>query len=422
MILIKGGRLVSPNNGLDGIYDLLVEGDTIKSIGTDLPEEGCEVIDATDKLVFPGFIDMHVHLRDPGQTHKEDIFTGCEAAAAGGVTSVVCMPNTKPAVDSPETVEYIVDKARSAKARVYPVGCITRGMEGELPTDMAALKTAGIVAVSDDGRPVANARIMMEAMYRAARLDLLTISHCEDLALINGGIIHKGDVSRTLGVPGMDRASEDSITAREICLADSAGVPIHIAHVSTKGAVELIRDAKRRGIKVTCETAPHYFILDHEKLLMKDADYRMNPPLREQSDIRAVLSGIADGTIDCIITDHAPHAAEEKADFMTAPNGVVGLETSFAACYTYLVKTGVITLRRLVELMCSNPAKLLKIPGGTLEVGGPADIAIADPAKVWTVEPEKLHSRSKNTVFKGMTFTGKVVRTICRGETVFAEE
>ena len=423
MTLIKGGRLVSPKNGLDGIYDLLIEDGVIKTIGTDLPEEGCgEVIDASEKLVFPGFIDMHVHLRDPGQTHKEDIFSGCEAAAAGGVTSVVCMPNTQPAVDDPEIVRYIVEKAKAAKARVYPVGCITRGMEGSQPTDMAALKTAGIIAVSDDGRPVANARIMQEAMWRAAKLDLLTISHCEDLDLINGGIIHKGDVSRTLGVPGMDRASEDSITAREICLADSAGVPIHIAHVSTKGAVEMIRDAKRRGIRVTCETAPHYFILDHEKLLLKDADYRMNPPLREQSDIRAVLSGIADGTIDCIITDHAPHAKEEKADFMTAPNGVVGLETSFAACYTHLVKTGVISLRRLVELMCVNPARLLKIPGGVLEEGCPADIAIADPRKVWTVEPEKLRSRSKNTVFKGMTFTGKVVRTICRGETVYAEE
>lgn len=423
MILIKGGRLISPRNGLDGIYDLQIEGGVIKAIGSNLQAEGCsEVIDASGKLVFPGFIDMHVHLRDPGQTYKEDILSGCEAAAAGGVTSVVCMPNTRPAVDNAEVLSYIREKAEKAKARVYPAACITRGMEGETLTDMSSLRSAGAVAVSDDGKPVANARIMLEGMQRAARLGLLTISHCEDLNLINGGIIHKGDVSRTLGVPGMDRASEDSITAREICLADSAGVPIHIAHVSTKGAVELIRDAKRRGIKVTCETAPHYFILDHEKLLARDADYRMNPPLREQSDIRAVLGGIADGTIDCIITDHAPHSKEEKADFLRAPNGVVGLETSFAACYTYLCKAGVISLRRLVELMCVNPARLLKLPGGALEEGGPADIAITDPDRVWTVEPEKLHSRSKNTVFKGMTFTGKVVRTICRGVTVYAEE
>ena len=423
MTLIKGGRLVSPKNGIDGIYDLLIEDGIVKTIGTDLPEDGySEVIDATGKLVLPGFIDMHVHLRDPGQTYKEDILSGCEAAAAGGITSVVCMPNTKPPVDSAEVISYIREKAEKAKARVYPVACITRSMEGEQLTDMSSLRSAGAVAVSDDGSPVANARLMLEGMQRAAKLGLLTISHCEDLELINGGIIHKGDVSRTLGVPGMDRASEDSITAREICLADSAGVPIHIAHVSTKGAVEMIRDAKRRGIKVTCETAPHYFILDHEKLLSKDADYRMNPPLREQSDIRAVLSAISDGTIDCIITDHAPHSKEEKSDFLRAPNGVVGLETSFGACYTYLCKTGIVSLRRLVELMCVNPAKLLKLPGGFLEEGGPADIAIADPNLVWTVDPEKLHSRSKNTVFKGMTFTGKVVRTICRGVTVYAEE
>ena len=421
MILIQGGRVISPKNGLDGIYDLLIDGDTIRTIGENLPTEGCEVIDATGLLVLPGFIDMHVHLRDPGQTHKEDIFTGCAAAAAGGVTSVVCMPNTAPPVDTAEVVTYIRQKAEQADARVYPAACITRGMAGENLSDMSSLKAAGAVAVSDDGRPVKNARLMLEGMQRAAKLGLLTISHCEDLDLINGGIIHKGDVSRTLGVPGMDRASEDSITAREICLADSANVPIHIAHVSTRGAVSLIREAKARGVAVTCETAPHYFILDHEKLLSRDADYRMNPPLREPADIRAILAGIADGTIDCIITDHAPHAKEEKADFMKAPNGVVGLETSFAACYTHLVRTGVISMRRLVELMSTNPARLLKLPGGVLEEGGVADVAIADPERVWTVEPEKLHSRSKNTVFKGMTFTGKVVRTICRGKTVYAE-
>ncbi len=423
MILIKYGRVVSPKNGLDGIYDLLVEDGVIREIGEGLAEPaGAEVIDASGKLVLPGFVDMHVHLRDPGQTHKEDILSGCEAAAAGGVTSVACMPNTVPPADSAEVLTYIRQKAQGAKARVYPVACITKGMAGEQLSDMGALRSAGAVAVSDDGRPVANARLMVEGMQRAAQLGLPVISHCEDLTLIAGGIIHKGEVSRTLGVPGMDRASEDSITAREICLADSAGVPIHIAHVSTRGAAELIRNAKARGIKVTCETAPHYFILDHQKLLSRDADYRMNPPLREQADIRAILSAIADGTIDCIITDHAPHTAEEKADFLKAPNGVVGLETSFAACYTHLCRTGVISLRRLVELMCVNPAKILKIPGGALEKGGPADIAIADPDLTWTIEPEKLRSRSKNTVFKGMSFTGRVVRTICRGETVYKLE
>ncbi len=425
MILIEGGRAVSPKNGLDGIYHILLDGDKVVKVSedfiTDLPE-GTTVLDASGKLVLPGLIDMHVHFRDPGQTHKEDIYTGCAAAAAGGVTSVACMPNTAPPVDSPELVRYILDRAETAKARVYPVACVTEGMKGETVTDMAALKAAGAVAFSDDGRPVKNARVMMEGMWHAERVGRKVLSHCEDLDIINGGIMHKGDVSRTLGVPGMDRASEDSVTAREICLADSAGTPVHICHVSTRGAVDLIRHAKQRGIRVTCETAPHYFILDHEKLLGRDADYRMNPPLREQKDIRAVLGGIIDGTIDCIVTDHAPHAAEEKADFLKAPNGVVGLETSFAACYTYLVKKGVVSLRRLVELMSENPARLLGIPGGSIEEGGPADIMIADPEEKWTVDPAKLHSRSKNTVFKGMTFQGKVKMTICRGEIVYDSE
>ncbi len=424
MILIKGGRVVSPKNGVDGLYDILIDGDRIVRVSSEpiegLPED-VRVLDAGGKHVFPGFIDMHVHLRDPGQTHKEDIHTGCAAAAAGGVTSLACMPNTRPAVDSPETIRYILDKAQTASARVYPVACVTKSMDGEALTDMAALKNAGAVAFSDDGRPVRNARTMLEGMQHAACVGKKVLSHCEDLDLIAGGIIHKGEVSRMLGVRGMDRASEDSITAREICLSDSSGAPIHICHVSTRGAVDLIRHAKSRGVQVTCETAPHYFILDHQKLLSKDADYRMNPPLREQNDIRAILGGLADGTIDCIITDHAPHTAEEKSDFYTAPNGVVGLETSFAACYTYLVKTGVISLRRLVELMSENPAAILDIPGGSIEEGGPADIAIADVNRVWTVEPEKLHSKSKNTVFKGMTLQGKVTTTICRGQIVYEE-
>lgn len=425
MILIQGGRVISPKNGIDGIYHILTDGDKVLKISQEpiggLPED-VQVIDAAGKLVFPGFVDMHVHLRDPGLTHKEDIYTGCEAAAAGGVTSVACMPNTKPVTDSAEVVRYIIDKASTAKARVYPVAAVTKGMDGQALTDMAALKSAGAVAFSDDGKPVKNAKIMLEGMQHASCVGRKVLSHCEDLDLIAGGIMHKGEISRTLGVAGMDRASEDSITAREISLAASAGVPIHICHVSTWLSVELIRMAKQKGIKVTCETAPHYFILDHNKLVTKDADYRMNPPLREQKDIRAILGGIADGTIDCIITDHAPHTAQEKADFYTAPNGVVGLETSFAACYTYLVRTGVISLRRLVELMSENPATLLGIPGGCIEEGGPADIAIADPDCVWTVDPKKLHSKSKNTVFKGMTLRGKVKTTICRGEIVYQDE
>ena len=420
MLLIKNGHIISPQNNLDTICDILIENGRITEMNENI-SANCEIIDAEGKVILPGLIDMHVHLRDPGFTHKEDILSGCEAAAAGGVTAVACMPNTDPAVDTPETVRYIIDKAKKAKARVYPVACITKGMSGGELTDMKALREAGAVAVSDDGRPVKNAKTMMEGMKLAKKIGLLPISHCEDLDIIDGGIIHKGKVSKELGVKGMNRASEDSITAREISLAEAENVPIHIAHVSTKGSVSIIRDAKRRGVKVTCETCPHYFVYDHTELYKKDADYRMNPPLREPEDLKEVMEGIVDGTIDCIVTDHAPHAAEEKADFEKAPNGVVGLETSFAACCTYLLHTGKIKLPRLVELMSVNPAKLLGIPGGKVEIDGIADLVIADLDKEWTVDPEKLHSKSKNSVFKGATLKGKVLCTITGGQITYRE-
>ncbi len=419
-ILIRNARIISPADGLDRVGCVRVRDGVVADIGEKLdPQTGETILEAEGKILMPGLVDMHVHLRDPGFTHKEDILTGCEAAAAGGVTAVACMPNTKPVTDSVETVRYILEKAASAKARVYPVGAITKDLAGEDLTDMAALKAAGAVAVSDDGRPVPTARLMRAGMEKAEAAGLLTISHCEDLDLIHGGIMHLGSVSRELGVPGMDRASEDAMTARELALAESAGTRIHIAHVSTAGAVGFIRSAKARGVRATCETAPHYFLLTHELLRKRDADYRMNPPLREESDVNAIREAVADGTIDCIVTDHAPHAASEKADFEKAPNGVVGLETSFAASYTGLVKTGVISLNRLVELMSVNPARILGIPGGCIRKGCPADLAIADLNQVWTVEPKALHSKSKNTVFKGMTFTGKIVCTLCGGEIVY---
>ena len=419
-ILIRNARIISPADGLDRVGCVRVRDGVVADIGEKLdPQTGETILEAEGKILMPGLVDMHVHLRDPGFTHKEDILTGCEAAAAGGVTAVACMPNTKPVTDSVETVRYILEKAASAKARVYPVGAITKGLAGEDLTDMAALKAAGAVAVSDDGRPVPTARLMRAGMEKAEAAGLLTISHCEDLDLIHGGIMHLGSVSRELGVPGMDRASEDAMTARELALAESAGTRIHIAHVSTAGAVGFIRSAKARGVRATCETAPHYFLLTHELLRKRDADYRMNPPLREESDVNAIREAVADGTIDCIVTDHAPHAASEKADFEKAPNGVVGLETSFAASYTGLVKTGVISLNRLVELMSVNPARILGIPGGCIRKGCPADLALADLNRTWTVEPEALHSKSKNTVFKGMTFTGKIICTLCGGEIVY---
>ena len=415
-ILLKNGNVVGSQ--MVSQQNILVENGVIAYLGKDTPEAD-KVIDLNGLTVLPGLIDMHVHLRDPGFTHKEDIHTGCLAAAAGGVTSIACMPNTNPVTDSVEVLEYILDKAKDAPARVYPVASITEGLKGDQLTDMKRLIQAGAVAFSDDCRPVENAAFLQQAMMEAERLGVKVISHCEDLNIINGGIINKGVVSEKLGLPGMDRTSEDSITAREIAIAAATDTSIHIAHVSTEGSVALIRDAKRRGVKVTAETCPHYFILTESKLLKKDADYRMNPPLREERDRLAVLEGVLDGTLDCIVTDHAPHTAEEKADFVKAPNGVVGLETSLAASLTALYHTGMLSLVELANKMSRTPAKILGIPGGKIAVGKPADLAIVDLDEEWTVYPELLHSKSKNTVFKGRSFRGRVKMTMCRGEIVY---
>ena len=373
-------------------------------------------IDGTGLAVMPSFFDMHVHFRDPGFTHKEDVITGCNAALAGGVTGVLCMPNTKPPVDNPETVKYIIDKAEDTGVEVYPVGCITNGMCGKELCDYDELKQSGVLAVSDDGRPVENAEQMREALEKSNDNGLLVISHCEDLSIINGGIMNKGEMSEKLGVKGMDRVSEDMITAREIILAKSVNSRIHIAHVSTEGSTEIIRQSKKAGVKVTCETCPHYFLLTDEKLAARDADFRMNPPLRTADDVKAIIDGIVDGTIDCIVTDHAPHTAEEKADFEKAPNGVVGLETSFAAAITGLYHTGKVSLNKIVELMSVNPRKLLGLPFISIKDDETADLVIADLNKEWIVEPGKLHSKSHNTVFKGMTLKGKPIMTISKGE------
>ena len=418
-VLIQNGRVVDPSQNLDGQADIYIKDGVIQAVEPEISVSCGNIIDATGLVVLPGLVDMHVHLRDPGLTYKEDIFTGCDAAAAGGVTSVACMPNTNPVTDSPETLTYIRTKAATAHAKVYPVASITAGMKGEALNDFTALKQAGAIAVSDDGRPVENGRRMMEGMQKAYHAGLPVISHCEDLSIIRGGIINEGEISKKLGVPGMHRASEDSVTAREIALAHATGTRIHIAHVSTEGSAALVRDAKARGVQVTCETCPHYFMLTEEELLRRDADYRMNPPLRTEADRKAMLAAVLDGTVDCIVTDHAPHALEEKADFLKAPNGVVGLETSLAASLTSLYHTGLVSLSRLVELMSTNPARILGLNAGTLRPGAPRDVAIVELNLTWTVEPEKLHSKSHNTVFKGKTFTGKAVATLLDGKLVY---
>lgn len=413
-ILLKGIRAIDAEN--DFIADIYIADGKIKHVADSIEMKADIEIDGTGLAVMPSFFDMHVHFRDPGFTHKEDVITGCNAALAGGVTGVLCMPNTKPPVDNPETVKYIIDKAEDMGVEVYPVGCITNGMCGKGLCDYDELKQSGVLAVSDDGRPVENAEQMREALEKSNDNGLLVISHCEDLSIINGGIMNKGEMSEKLGVKGMDRVSEDMITAREIILAKSVNSRIHIAHVSTEGSTEIIRQSKKAGVKVTCETCPHYFLLTDEKLAARDADFRMNPPLRTADDVKAIIDGIVDGTIDCIVTDHAPHTAEEKADFEKAPNGVVGLETSFAATLTGLYHTGKVSLNKIVELMSVNPRKLLGLPFISIKDDETADLVIADLNKEWIVEPGKLHSKSHNTVFKGMTLKGKPIMTISKGE------
>ncbi len=420
MLLLKNVRAVDSSIKLDKITDILIDDGKILKVCENISDKADRVIDGMGRIVvFPGLVDMHVHLRDPGFTHKEDVITGTNSAKAGGFTAVACMPNTKPAIDNADTVSYILDKAKNTGVKVYPVGCITKGMSGGELCDYDELKNAGVIAVSDDGRPVENAELMRQALELSNTNGLCVISHCEDLNIINGGIMNKGDVSQKLGVKGMDRASEDYITAREIALAMSCDAHIHIAHVSTEGSVNIIRAAKKDGVRVTCETCPHYFTYTDEKLLSQDADYRMNPPLRTEKDRIAIEKAVLDGTIDCIVTDHAPHAKEEKADFLKAPNGVVGLETSLAVTLTQLYHTGKCDLMKICEIMSENPRKVLGVEAVSIKEGCAADLTVFDTDIEWEVVPEELHSKSKNSVFKGEKLKGKTVFTISDGKIVF---
>lgn len=420
-LLIKNATVVSPADKISGRYDILVMNGKIAQIGENLSFDG-EVIDAEGLYAIPGLVDMHVHLRDPGQTQKEDIFTGCRAAAAGGVTSLLAMPNTTPATDSGEVVRYILDKAMDADANVYVAASITKGLKSLEPTDIEELKNAGAIALTDDGRPVENTKFLSDAMKKAPLYGMHVVVHCEDLYLADGGKINEGEISEKLGVKGIPAAAEDCGTAREIALAAALDVPVHICHVSTKTSVELIRDAKNRGVKVTAETAPHYFSLTDRELLRGDADFRMNPPLRTISDMDEIINGLLDGTLDAIATDHAPHTVEDKADFVSAPNGSIGMETSLAVGITCLVKRGLLSFEKLVEKMSVNPARILGINAGTLAVGAPADIALVDLDEEWVVDVDKLHGKSKNTPFKSRRLCGKVKKTILGGKVVFDEK
>ena len=421
-LIIRGARTIDPANELDRPLDLLIIDGVIRDLAPCVSVEDAAVIDASGWVCAPGLVDMHVHLRDPGQTHKEDIISGCKAAAAGGVTSLACMPNTVPVCDTPETISYIRQKSAEASARVYPVAAITRSLSGEMLTDFEVLRQAGAIGFSDDGRPVLTPVLMKEALERAAACGMPVLAHCEEISLARNGLMNEGVVSCDLHVPGISRAAEDVGTAREIALAAATGCPVHICHVSTRGSVELLRDARRRGIPVTGETAPHYFYLTDERLRSMDADYRMNPPLRTGDDRDAITQAICDGTLCAIATDHAPHTPQEKADFRSAPNGSVGLETSLAVGITALVRTGRLTLSRLISLMSEQPARLLQIPGGTLSPGSPADIVLFDPDECWMVDPSRLHGKSCNTPFKGETLFGKVKTTILDGRIVYQDQ
>ncbi|MGN0498559.1 MAG: dihydroorotase [Acutalibacteraceae bacterium] len=417
-ITIKNVRIIDPANDTDKISDLYIAGGKI----ADLPSDDSIVLDGSGLVAAPGLVDMHVHLRDPGYTDKEDILTGCCAAAAGGVTSLLAMPNTNPATDSPETVEYIIKKAEKAPARVYVAASVTKGLKSLEACDIPALKSAGAIALTDDGRPVENTAFMAKAMIEAEKENMAVVAHCEDLYLAKGGKINEGEISRQLGIKGIPAAAEDCGTAREIALAAAYGVPIHICHVSTKTSVALIRDAKNRGVRVTAETAPHYFSMDETELLKRDADYRMNPPLRTAQDVAAIKEALKTGVLDAIATDHAPHTVEDKADFEKAPNGSIGMETSLAAALTNLYHTGELSLNEIIRLMSLKPAEILNIPAGTLSVGANADVVIFDPNEQWTVDVEKLHGKSRNCPFKGRTLNGKVKYTILGGEIVYNDK
>jgi dihydroorotase len=422
-LLIKGGRVIDPSQGIDEVVDILVEDGIIKGLGKHLKaEKGCETIEAAGFLVTPGLIDMHVHLRDPGLEYKEDIVTGTRAAAAGGFTSVACMPNTRPVNDNKGVTAYIVNKAKTeALVNVYPIGTITCGSKGEDIVALGELKDAGCVAVSDDGRPVTDAQMMRLALETAGRIGIPVISHAEELSLAADGVMNEGATSRELGLKGIPWAAEDTAVARDVYLAEFTDSPIHIAHISTAGSVRIIRNAKTRGVKVTCETAPHYFSLTDEAVRSLGANAKMNPPLRGAADVAAIKAGLADGTIDAIATDHAPHQSDEKdLEFSRALNGIIGLETSLPLSLR-LVEEGVLGISALVEKMSLNPAGILGIDRGTLKTGAVADIILIDPCLEWVVEAEKLASKSKNSPWIGQTMMGKAVYTIVGGKVVFKQ-
>lgn len=422
--LIKGGHVVDPHTGKDCILDIIIEEGIITEIGENLELTVGDVIEAKGKYVIPGLVDAHCHLRDPGFEYKEDIESGSRSAAVGGFTSIACMPNTNPVIDNQTVVKYILSKAKQeAIVNVYPIGAISKGQKGEELSEIGELKFAGVVAISDDGKPVKNASLMKKALQYASMFDTMVISHSEDLELSDEGAMNEGVTSTLLGLKGIPTVAESAAIAREVLLAEYLQTSIHIAHVSTEASVDIIRLAKKRGVKVTAETCPHYFSLTEKACEGFNTNAKVNPPLRTDKDLEAIKAGLADGTIDIIATDHAPHHIDEKnVEFSIALSGIVGFETAFSLAYTNLVKTGVITLDELVRKMSLNPSKMLGLSKGTIDIGKAADITIVDLDEEYTVEVEKFQSKSKNSPFDGMKLYGKVYYTIVDGEPVLREK
>ncbi len=420
-LLIRQGRFIDPVGGIGGVMDILLEDGRVAVIASRVTEPADQVIDAQGLVVSAGLVDMHVHLRDPGFTHKETIATGRAAAAAGGFTAVACMPNTKPVADDPRILRYMVDKSREGPgARVFPVGALTEGERGERLTDPAELHLGGAVALSDDGMPVQNANLMRDGLIRAHRNRLTVLSHCEDRDMVQNYAVNEGPVSRALGIPGRPAIAEELMVARDAMLAEETGAAVHICHVSTAKSVAIIRRYKRRGVQITCETCPQYFTLTEDEILRQGSMARVNPPLRTKSDVEGIIAGLRDGTIDAIATDHAPHAAEEKArPLAEAPSGMVGLETALGVCLTQLYHTGRLPLSDLLRKMTINPAAILRLPYGRLAIGTQADVTIFDPNEEWTVDPAKFRSMGRNTPFAGQRLRGKVKYTIVGGEIVY---
>ncbi len=399
--------------------DILIEDGTISAVGADLDAPGAQVLDGTGLMAAPGLLDMHVHFREPGFEYKETIETGCAAAAKGGVTAVACMANTDPVIDSPEMVELVLERARNAcGVHVLPVAAVTCGQKGKELTDAAALKEAGAVALSDDGVPVQDAAVMRQALLHSDGLPILC--HCEDADMVGNAAVNEGKISEKLGLPGRPAVAEEIMAMRDAMLAEETGGHVHICHVSTARTVDIVRQYKKKGVNITCETCPHYFTLTEEALVELGSMARVNPPLRTEEDMRAVAAGLADGTIDAIVTDHAPHSAEEKAKTLAeAPSGISGLETSLAIALTELYHSGIMTLKQVLDAMTVNPARVLNLPEPALKAGCRGDVVLFDPDEEWTVDPGEFASKGKNTPFAGLEVKGRVHGTVADGKVLY---